>query len=925
VQSGIDPEKLWVVPNGTDLVTPDNPLVAPQPARLPTGRAGGPLSVLFVGGGIFRKGVDVLVKALDNLPDDLLRNVRLTIKEGGHDSYYAGQSLVSSSLEKAPRVAAVTTVVRQHLKRPQLVQLMLSSDVLVHPYRGEGFALPVIEAMALGLPVVVTKGGATDDFCGPDEATLVGSKLSVSTTPFIGDLLTADFPYFLVPDEDQLTAVLAELVRGDLDLGSKCNAAWQRSRQYSWQNVARTAMHAINAMVNGHGAQDTYSALSRAVTHFLRDPLDVQCTALCDQLLQVGDYKSATQVLRLAPMANPEGPSIAALLGRLQKATASLPDQWSGAPWRLELTTRLRDQGPVATAVHHHEGDREATLAIAKSIAPYFANCSSVLDIGCGQGSMLRTLRALGKTVIGVEGDPDLVRQLRDEGFDIREGWVPQVLDELGDLSTDGVFMGHIIEHLSTQDAQKTLGWAADHINDNGVIVVQTPDFSVDFVAKTNFWLDPTNVRPYPIALLKSLLESAGFSPLSGGCRPLGPVAPLDVIAVGKSRRAKAQPKHSSAPAKRHPRLAHFGLFSTDSGMGRASRGLLDLEKLKSADVEVLRIDVTANEALTLPPGTFHLREAIDITSDIAVIDVPVGWLPEILPKVRARVRVSRLAFEASPLPTYLVPALKQLDQVWAMSRYVGDVCIISGVVQGRVRLVPSSLTPTWQASKQAVDRHARGAPFTFSSVFNFEPRKNPEALIRAFDALLGRGHEARLLVKTSGIQAGHFWEWAEGVVGQNHLSRLKKACRLVDSPLSEQELRDLLGSSDVFVLPTRGEGFGLPFLEAMSLGVPSICPDIGGHRDFCDEGTSWLVPTKSVPCAATWPIALFRESRWREVDDLALVEAMERAATDADERAKKAHASLLRSEELRGATNPTTSLVLGLLFDSQSPSVANG
>jgi glycosyltransferase involved in cell wall biosynthesis len=40
---------------------------------------------------------------------------------------------------------------------------------------------------------------------------------------------------------------------------------------------------------------------------------------------------------------------------------------------------------------------------------------------------------------------------------------------------------------------------------------------------------------------------------------------------------------------------------------------------------------------------------------------------------------------------------------------------------------------------------------------------------------------------------------------------------------LTREEMRDLLASADAFVLPTRGEGWGLPIAEAMSMGLPTI------------------------------------------------------------------------------------------------------
>jgi hypothetical protein len=52
-----------------------------------------------------------------------------------------------------------------YLSEEEMAGLYTACDCLVHPYRGEGFGLPVAEAMASGCPVIVTKGGACDDFC----------------------------------------------------------------------------------------------------------------------------------------------------------------------------------------------------------------------------------------------------------------------------------------------------------------------------------------------------------------------------------------------------------------------------------------------------------------------------------------------------------------------------------------------------------------------------------------------------------------------------------------------------------------------------------------------------------------------------------------------------------------------------------------
>lgn len=53
-------------------------------------------------------------------------------------------------------------ILDQALTRRQLAGVYTACDLLLHPYRGEGFCLPVLEARACGLPVLATGGGATD-------------------------------------------------------------------------------------------------------------------------------------------------------------------------------------------------------------------------------------------------------------------------------------------------------------------------------------------------------------------------------------------------------------------------------------------------------------------------------------------------------------------------------------------------------------------------------------------------------------------------------------------------------------------------------------------------------------------------------------------------------------------------------------------
>ncbi|MGY8788541.1 MAG: glycosyltransferase, partial [Fidelibacterota bacterium] len=58
----------------------------------------------------------------------------------------------------------------------ELVQLYSTCDLLVHPFQGEGFGLPILEAIACELPVLVTEGGAPKDFVSENDGALIKSS-----------------------------------------------------------------------------------------------------------------------------------------------------------------------------------------------------------------------------------------------------------------------------------------------------------------------------------------------------------------------------------------------------------------------------------------------------------------------------------------------------------------------------------------------------------------------------------------------------------------------------------------------------------------------------------------------------------------------------------------------------------------------------
>ena len=81
---------------------------------------------------------------------------------------------------------------------------------------------------------------------------------------------------------------------------------------------------------------------------------------------------------------------------------------------------------------------------------------------------------------------------------------------------------------------------------------------------------------------------------------------------------------------------------------------------------------------------------------------------------------------------------------------------------------------------------------------------------------------------------------------------------------IPEDQLAALYRSATLFAFPTRIEGFGLPLLEAMTLGVPAIASDLPVLREIAGEAACW-VPANDAPAWAAAIHALLSDSSRRE------------------------------------------------------------
>lgn len=193
----------------------------------------------------------------------------------------------------------------------------------------------------------------------------------------------------------------------------------------------------------------------------------------------------------------------------------------------LPATSQAEEIEAVFRRVSHlHEGGREVRRAFARAFVPLLAEHAPVLDVGCGDGTLLDVLREAGVAAAGIDLDPVKVGEARAAGHDVRSLDL-RALRGLGDRY-GAVVASHIIEHIEPRDAIAFMLDVRALLTPGGRFLIVTPNVGHPPVVE-NFWLDLTHVRPYPGALLLSMFGACGFEPVDFG--QVGPMKDTYAIA----------------------------------------------------------------------------------------------------------------------------------------------------------------------------------------------------------------------------------------------------------------------------------------------------------------------------------------------------------------------------------------------------------
>lgn len=232
------------------------------------------------------------------------------------------------------------------------------------------------------------------------------------------------------------------------------------------------------------------------------------------------------------------------------------------------------------------------------------------------------------------------------------------------------------------------------------------------------------------------------------------------------------------------------------------------------------KLDVVHATGLVIPP----VRPARLVAT---VHDVAVDIMPHVVPATWRRIYARGLQLALSE--AHLLCVVSE-----AVKTQLIDLYSVEG---GRIVVTPeaANVTPADYRDENCLRRLGIEGPYILT-VGTVEPRKNQRMLIEAFadaEPLLGG---MRLVIAGS---AG--WGSAATLRTIERLGLEGKV--ILSGSIGASALAALYAGAALFAMPSLYEGFGIPLVEAMGFGIPSLASEEPALREVGGEAVIYLRP----------------------------------------------------------------------------------
>lgn len=295
------------------------------------------------------------------------------------------------------------------------------------------------------------------------------------------------------------------------------------------------------------------------------------------------------------------------------------------------------------------------------------------------------------------------------------------------------------------------------------------------------------------------------------------------------------------------------------SGYSKAARN--QVRGMIEAGVDV-RVEDRKKDPSSIEPDEFWRKNASKCINKSAEKQGVVIWheTPDFFSPLPHNYNIGCVPWETSHIPAVFlsgkarsnwVAQMNRMNEIWTAAESSKKAFEESGV-KVPITVIPHPIDlEAFCPSEKVPLRNELDQPFdevlSLLSVFQWNMRKNPVDLLNYYLATFNTYEDVRLFVKTYKQMAA---DTNDISFCRNEIKRIKAQLHLDKPPaiqalwsrIPEKEMPDLYQSCDAYYALPYGEGFGLPFQEAMASGKPCIYPKSSSMVDFIDDEVGYGV-----------------------------------------------------------------------------------
>lgn len=231
---------------------------------------------------------------------------------------------------------------------------------------------------------------------------------------------------------------------------------------------------------------------------------------------------------------------------------------------------------------------------------------------------------------------------------------------------------------------------------------------------------------------------------------------------------------------------------------------------------------------------------------------------------------IGRAFWETDKVPNDFAANLELMDEIWTGSEANASAIKKAGVTKP-IYIIPEAIDTAIAPIEPYIVPNSKD--FKFYSIFEWTERKNPKALLEAYWLEFQNDDNVSLTIKT---YVDNFTPDKKSEVKQN-LKRIKKRLQLIKyAPvylfmqlMDRNQIYRFHKTFDCFVSAHRGEGWGIPQMEAMLMGKPIISTNYGGIHEHIPDDVAFKVKYKMIPIVENtrnnqW---YCQDQNWADVD----------------------------------------------------------